>query len=246
MQKNLFGQTPEQQPRRFPISTIGTKDHRKCTLEEKSILTSALIKHLRLGDAERSIEIFWRMKVVGLPDSYIVHRLCAFAWEDSNAPEALTYATALKTTWQDDPDNAMTRTILALARLPKFWQSRQGAEDETMRICVRERVKDQAKKGKLVVDDFPEWVRDIYCIQGRMAGVKKNHPANRYTGIIRGGNNLRAETLAYDAPSPDRPSLFDTDAVRESAEQCISVDEWIEQKGMTVEEWKNGIQKTIN
>lgn len=243
MQNDLFGQTPEQQPQRFPVSTIGTARHRKCTYEEKSITTSALIKYLRLGDEQRCIEVFWRAKVVGVPDSYIVHRLCAFAWEDSDSVEALTYATALRTTWQDDPDNAMTRTILALCRLPKFWMSRQGAEDETMRIKIRESVKEQAKKGKCVIDDFPDFVKDRFTMQGRdlaKAGVKISE---RFSGVIRGGNNLRAETLIYGHPSPDKPSLFDTDVVRESAEAHQSVDQWLEEKGMTVEEWKNSLQQ---
>lgn len=243
---DLFGMTEEQKPRRFPVSTIGTARHRKCTYEEKSILTSALIKYLRLSDEPRSLEVFWRMKVVGVPDSYIVHRLCAFAWEDAEDDRALLFATALKTTGMEDIDNAMQRTILALCRCSKFWQSRQGADDEAKRIAIRECVKEEAKKGKLVIDDFPDFVKDRFTMQGRdlaKAGVKLNE---RFSGVIRGGCNLRAETIVYGAPSPDKPSLFDTDAVRESAEANQSVDQYLEERGMTVEEWKNTLQKTIN
>lgn len=240
---DLFGMTEEQKPRRFPVSTIGTARHRKSTYEEKSILTSALIKYLRLSDEERSLEIFWRMKVVGVPDSYIVHRLCAFAWEDAEDDRALIFATALKTTGMEDIDNAMQRTILALCRSNKFWQSRQGADDEAKRIAIREHVKEEAKKGKLVIDDFPDWVKDRYTMQGRNLAKTGVKLSERYSGVIRGGNNLRAETLVYGKPSPDKPSLFDTAVVLDSAEAHQSVDQYLEEKGMTVEQWKNVLKK---
>lgn len=209
-------------------------------------MTSALIKYLRLGDAPKSIEIFNRMKVVGVPDSYIVHRLCAFAWEDSNSTEALTYVAALKTTWQDDPDNAMTRTILALARLPKFWHSRQGAEDETMRLRIREEVLQLAKKGRLIIDDFPAFVRDRFTCQGRMLKKAGAAISELFSGTIEGGNHMRAQVLVYGSVSPDHPSLFDTDEVRESAARNLSVDEYLEERGMTVEEWKKMLQAHNN
>ena len=247
MQKNLFGQTPEQQPRRFPVSTIGTKDHRKCTPEEKSILTSALIKHMRLSDIPRCMETYWKMCVVGVPQEYIVRRVCAFCWEDATGSEILTYATALQSTWIHDPDNAIMRTIIACCKAPKFWSDSEEAELEMLRINIREDVKERAKKGKLVNDDYPPFCRDCYTIQGRFLGAaKKDHPNNRYSGIARGGLNLRAETLAYGALSPDCPSLFDSNAVREAAEQQITIDEWIERKGMTIEQWRKSIHKAKN
>jgi hypothetical protein len=175
-----------------------------------------------------------------------VHRLCAFAWEDAEDDRALLFATALKTTGADDIDNAMQRTILALCRCKKFWDTRQGSNDEATRINIRESVKEQAKKGKLVIDDFPDFVKDRYTMQGRALAKQGVKMEERFSGVIRGGNNLRAETLLYGAPSPDKPSLFDTDAVRESAEAHQSVDQWLEKQGMTVEEWKDGLQKQIN
>lgn len=245
MNKNLFGQSREQTPQKFPISSIDRPDHRKCTPEEKSILTSALIKHMRLGAIERSIETYWKMRITGVPQEYIVKRLCAFCWEDATGSEILAYAAALQTTWQHDADNAIMRTIIACCKAPKFFHSREEADLEVLRIRVRESVKEQARKSLLVIDDFPAWCHDLYCIQGRVLGAgNKAHPNNRYCGILQGGLNLRAETIAYDQPSPDKPSLYDSEAVRESARQRISVDEWIERQGMTVEEWKNSTQKT--
>lgn len=244
MQKNLFGQTQEQQPRRFPISTIGTKDHRKCTSEEKSILMSALIKHMRLNDIPRCMETYWKMRIVGVSPEYIVRRVCAFCWEDATGSEILVYAATLQATWMHDTDNAIMRTIIACCKAPKFWNDPEEARLEMLRIKIREEMKEKAKKGKLVIDDYPDWCHDLYSIQGRYLGAaRKDHPNNRYSGIVRGGLNLRAETLAYGVPRPDRPSLFDSKAVRESAEQQITIDEWIEEQGMTVEKWKNSLLK---
>lgn len=234
MSRNLFGQTREQLPQKFPVSRIDSPDHRRCTSEEKSILTSALIKYMRLGDVERCIELYWRMRIVGVPQEYIVRRVCAFCWEDATGSEILTYATALQTTWQHDSDNAIMRTVIACCKAPKFFQSREEADLEMMRIRIREHVKEQAKQGKLVIDDFPDFCRDCYTIQGRFLGAsKKDHPNNRYSGIAQGGLNLRYETLVYGQPSPEKPSLFGSEVVREAAEAHQSVDEYMEEHGMS-------------
>ncbi len=244
MNKDIFGQTREQTPQKFPISSIDTPNHRKCTSEEKSILTSALIKHMRLGATERSIEIYWRMRIVGVPQEYIVRRLCAFCWEDATGSEILTYASALQSTWHHDADNAIMRTIIACTKAPKFWQSREEADLEMLRIRVRETVKEQAKKGRLVIDDFPDWCHDLYSIQGRYMGAsKKSHPNNRYSGIALGGLNLRMETLIYGKPSPDKPSLLDSKVVNEASQSYMSVDEYIEANGMILDEVKGQLQE---
>lgn len=232
MSRNLFGQTREQLPQKFPVSRIDSPDHRRCTSEEKSVLTSALIKYMRLGDVERCMELYWRMRIVGVPQEYIVRRVCAFCWEDAVGSEILTYATALQTTWVHDADNAIMRTVIACCKAPKFWSSRDEADLEAMRIRVREHVKEKAKKGKLVIDDFPAWVRDLYTIQGREALKEGKTLDCRYSGILRGGNNLRAETIAYGRASPDKPSLYDSEIVRESAKRHQSVDEYMEHIGM--------------
>jgi len=95
-------------------------------------------------------------------------------------------------------------------------------------------VKEQAKKGLLVIDDFPSFCRDHYTIQGRALGATRlSHPNNRFCGILQGGLNLRAETIAYGQPSPDKPSLYDSEIVRECAKRIQSVDEYMQEHGIT-------------
>ena len=245
---NLFGERPEQQKQKFAVSYIGTDKQRPCTSEEKSILTSALIKYVRLGDIDKCIEIFWKMQIVGVPQSYMVRRICALAWEDCVGGEILVWANALHDTWQHDSDNAIMRTIIACCKAPKFWQEdwpshpdcdrRNEAELEVARIRIRETTKKRAQEG-IIIDDFPYWCHDHYTIQGRYLGAsKKEHPNNRYSGILQGGNNLRAEVLAYGRPTPEKPSLFQMPEVLEATQKMVSMDALLVEKGMSRDDFK--------
>lgn len=240
---NLFGEAPEQQPQKFPISYIGTKNQRQCTSEEKSILTSALIKYMRLGDIDKCIEIFWKMQITGVPQSYMVRRICAFTWEDAVGGEILVWGNALHDTWQHDSDNAIMRTIIACCKAPKFWDwewpnkvysdIRNEHELEVARIRIREEVKQKAQEG-IVIDDFPYWCHDHYTIQGRYLGATKlDHPNNRYSGILQGGLNMRAETIAYGRTDPTKPSLFHMPEVVEATQKRMSMDAYLREKGMS-------------
>ncbi len=249
MEQDLFGQTKEQQPQRFPVSTIGTARHRKCTAEEKSITTSALTKFMRLGMIDRSIQVYARMRILGVDPAYVVRRLCAFFWEDAVGIEAAQWAAALDQSYRHDTDNAIERSIIAACKSPHFWDHdrqrdidpRSESELEADRLRIKHEEEAKAKRGAMVIDDFPDYCHDVYCIQGRRQGVTEKHSNCRYSGIIRGGINLRAETICYGRPTPEKPSLFNSDPVVKAAKEWKSLDQWMRENGYDEEKLKKEI-----
>ena len=244
-QPHLFLFSPEPMPKVKPQTNIfGETEEADSKIKRfynKYDLVSYFLKAMRLGDTERSLQIFWALKLEGISEYYISKKLVQFASEDCVGSEIVQDAwTAFQIIREfKSEENTIQRLIIRLCEAEKMWESSGEHFWELRRIQLREQMKQKYKQQQKPFD-MPDYVYDQYTAKGKAALRRGEQIDRRYSGVYEGsGLFMRASFLKWQTQNPETTTINHaySDHLLKCKEERLTVDEYLQKHDITIDQF---------